>query len=277
MSLVVGVVGLNGAGKSVAVKHLAARHGFHATSLSDAIRRSLAAQGVEASRANMIDEGNRLRRTHGAGVLGQRTADEVLAPGRSTVVDSVRHPAEVAALKSGAERLGLAFALVEVHVPLAVRWERVVGRARDGEETTLEAFERSEKEERNQKESSGQQVDAVRALATVRPAVSRYWIGPHLHLSCCPLDFTPSPCRHASITAGRRRRCRISSMLSLSGWRANSLGIEAGYVKQKNFLAQRRTIGAPQSVPSSSPPPSSPSRTPTAPPPPPARQKQQVQ
>lgn len=59
------------------------------------IRAELARDGLESSRENMIERGNRLRRTHGPAYLAENISRFT---GRD-IVDSIRNPAEVEALR----------------------------------------------------------------------------------------------------------------------------------------------------------------------------------
>jgi dCMP deaminase len=76
------------------------------------------------------------------------------------VIDSIRHPAEVEALKSAGE-----FLLVWVETEARTRYERLRARGRVGEEISFEEFEEIQERELRSSEESGQQLLAVRELA----------------------------------------------------------------------------------------------------------------
>lgn len=92
--MIIGVTGANGAGKTVVCEHLRTL-GFHYYSLSDEIREELERQNLPATRENLIECGNRLRRAHGPAVLADRIR-AWLEPDSNYVIDSVRAPAEIA-------------------------------------------------------------------------------------------------------------------------------------------------------------------------------------
>jgi dCMP deaminase len=154
----IGIAGRNAAGKTRAVEYLE-RRSFHRCSLSDVIRAELRAEGVEPTRERMIRRGRELRARFGPGVLAQRV-ERLLPPGRNHVIDSIRHPAEVEALRAAGD-----FKLLWIEASPEVRFERSRARARVGDPDTLEEFEALEAQELASDEPSGQQLLAVAALA----------------------------------------------------------------------------------------------------------------
>jgi len=157
--MILGVSGLNGAGKGEAVRLLEARS-FHVLSLSDVIRETLRAQGVEETRERMIEAGRALRAAEGAGALANRLAAG-LAPDRNYVIDSVRHPAEVEVLRSRADR----FKLLWVDAVDTVRLQRIRARGRSGDPETLAELREVENRELGSADPAAQQLLAVRELA----------------------------------------------------------------------------------------------------------------
>lgn len=97
---------------------------------------------------------------HGAGVLGERVVAK-LQPNKDYVIDSVRHPLEVAAMRNS----GRFFRLIAVEAPASIRFERLRARGRAGDTNTLEEFLKVEKIENNNPDPAGQQLDQVMALA----------------------------------------------------------------------------------------------------------------
>jgi dephospho-CoA kinase len=151
----IGLTGTNGAGKGEAAAFFE-RHGFARYSLSDVLREELARRGLDPTRDNLIRVGNELRRTFGPDVLARRVMERVHG---DAVIDSIRHPGEVAFLR---EQAG--FVLLAVDAPPAVRFERVRRRGRDESAATLEAFIAKEREEMTDR-PEGQQLHRCLALA----------------------------------------------------------------------------------------------------------------
>jgi dCMP deaminase len=154
----IGVAGLNASGKTECVRALEAR-GFYPVSLSDVIREELAREESEPTRERMIEKGRALRERFGPAILAERVLGR-LPPDRNHVIDSIRHPAEVEALKSAGE-----FLLVWVETEARTRYERLRARGRVGEEISFEEFEEIQERELRSSEESGQQLLAVRELA----------------------------------------------------------------------------------------------------------------
>jgi len=158
-AMIFGVSGLNGAGKSEVVSYLEARS-FYALSLSDVIREVLRDRGIEETRERMIETGNAIRGELGPGGLALKLADRLL-PDRNYVIDSIRHPEEVAVLRSHTSR----FQLIWVTAEDAVRLERIRARGRSGDPETLDELRRLEARELANEDPSAQQLLAVRDLA----------------------------------------------------------------------------------------------------------------
>lgn len=131
--MIVGVTGFFSSGKDTIAELLRAK-GFAHVSLSDIIREELAARGKPITIPNLTAVGNEFRRTHGLGILAERALGRVDF-GRNWVITSIRHPAEVEALRGRID-----FVLLFVDAPQRVRFERSLARARPGDPQTFEKF-----------------------------------------------------------------------------------------------------------------------------------------
>ncbi len=160
--MILGISGLYGAGKGEAVKYLEARS-FYPHSLSDVIREELRRRGLEPTRERMIEVGNEIRASEGLGGLANRLAESLVGD-RNYVVDSIRHPAEVEALRARTEH----FRLLWIDADEAVRLRRIVARGRVGDPTSLEELRRLEGRELGSGDPAAQQLLAVRELADER-------------------------------------------------------------------------------------------------------------
>jgi dCMP deaminase len=162
--LILGLSGLNGAGKGEVVRFLEARS-FSAYSLSDVIRDELRARGVAETRERMIEAGTEIRARSGPGGLALRLVERI-AKDQNAVIDSIRHPAEVEVLRGRSP----AFRLIWVDAPEALRLERLRARKRGGDPVTLEELRRLESRELGSDDPAAQQLLAVRELADFRIA-----------------------------------------------------------------------------------------------------------
>jgi dephospho-CoA kinase len=153
--MVVGLTGPNAAGKGEVAAHLRDL-GFAIHSLSDVVREEAARLGFPPEREHLIRIGNDLRRSGGPGILAERILSRIAS---RDVVDSIRNPAEVAALRSLP-----GFFLLGVDAPARLRFERSISRSRPGDPRTFEAFEERERQE------NSSNPDAQQLLATLRLA-----------------------------------------------------------------------------------------------------------
>src|SRR3990167_4300701 len=161
--MIVGLTGKNGSGKGEVAK-LLTLSGFIYYSLSDVLRDELKKQGQEVTRENLIETGNQLRHQAGPSVL----ADKVLAkldPEKNYVIDSIRNPAEVKALKRRDD-----FFLLNISAPQKVRFERVKARGRENDPRTFDEFVKIEKIEDKSADPNKQQMNQTIALADFEAA-----------------------------------------------------------------------------------------------------------
>ena len=157
--MILGVSGLNASGKGEVVTFLTQRS-FYAHSLSDVIRGVLEQKGIPETRERMIETGTALRAAEGPAALAQRLIGR-LHSDRNYVIDSIRHPAEVEALR----RAGQHFRLLWVDADEAVRFARMRARARPGDPETIEELRRLEGRELGSADPNAQQLLAVREIA----------------------------------------------------------------------------------------------------------------
>lgn len=157
--MIVGIAGPYGAGKSLVVKFLAER-GFVDLSLSDVLRQELRDRGETETRERMISLGRELREREGLDALARRVVRQ-LTPDRNYVIDSIRHPAEVEALRRATPK----FLLLWIDADETTRVRRVASRGRHGDPASEAEFTRLEGSELQSDNRAGQQLLAVRAIA----------------------------------------------------------------------------------------------------------------
>ncbi|HZT09938.1 MAG TPA: hypothetical protein VFB09_02775 [Actinomycetota bacterium] len=155
MISVLGITGPNAAGKGEVSAYLGSL-GFAPHSLSDIVREEAAARGLPPEREHLIRMGTLLREEGGPAVLAERLIPRL---GGRDVVDSIRNPGEVDAL-----RRVHGFVLLGVTAPDRLRFERSRSRARRGDPSTFEEFVAREVQE-NSANPAGQQLRASLALA----------------------------------------------------------------------------------------------------------------
>jgi dCMP deaminase len=159
--IIIGLTGRNAAGKTTAGEVLGTR-GFSYLSLSDVIREEAKDRGLSPIRENLTALGNELRERHGPGALAELTAAKMQAD-RNYAVDSIRHPAEVMALKKAGS-----FSLFHIFAPLEARFARSLARDRAGDAQTLQDFIRQEEREFASSNAASQQLLETERLADRR-------------------------------------------------------------------------------------------------------------
>ena len=157
--MLVGLTGRNASGKSTLVSWFSDK-GLRSVSCSDSIRAWLREQGVDTTREALIEGGRELRRRGGAGVLAEMLLE--ILDGEDAVVDSIRTPAEVEALRSRGD-----FFLIEVRADEEARWQRMNARGRAGDPLEKETFLSQEAAEAKSDDEAGQALDATAALADI--------------------------------------------------------------------------------------------------------------
>lgn len=132
-----------GSGKTAAVK-VAADRGIQVLRMGDSVwdevkRRDLPLEAKVVGR--IADE---MRESHGPDVWARRTLEKVDLDAKLVVIDGLRSLAELRVFKNA---LGQDFVLVHILCPTEVRMQRVMGRGREDDTLTEEAFhERDERE-----------------------------------------------------------------------------------------------------------------------------------
>ncbi|QQR81535.1 MAG: AAA family ATPase [Deltaproteobacteria bacterium] len=156
--MIIGLTGKNGSGKGEAAKFLQLC-GFEYYSLSDILREVLSKKKIPITRENLIKTGTKLREEEGYGALAERTLAK-LTPDKNYVIDSIRNPEEVRALKRRDD-----FFLIKIDAPQKVRFERVKQRARESDPMTFSSFVEMEDRELKSKNPAAQQLLATEKLA----------------------------------------------------------------------------------------------------------------
>lgn len=156
--MILGLTGNNGAGKGVAADFLKERS-FAYHSLSDVIREEITSSGQEISRERLVATGNELRGRCGPAVLAERILER-LPHDRHAIVDSIRHPAEVQALRKRRD-----FVLLAIDAEPRLRFERLRARGREHDPRTYEEFLDLDAREARSASEFGQQVEGCRELA----------------------------------------------------------------------------------------------------------------
>ncbi|MCX7920153.1 MAG: AAA family ATPase [bacterium] len=156
--MIIGLVGTIGSGKGVCAEYLVQK-GFEYCSLSDEIRAELKSRGMPETRELLTEIGNELRAKFGPAILAERVLSR-LVPGKNYVVDSIRNPEEVKALRTRED-----FVLIRIDAPVQLRFNRIQARARPGDVQTFAQFLAQEKAESESPDPNRQQLQATAEMA----------------------------------------------------------------------------------------------------------------
>ncbi|MFH1829979.1 MAG: deaminase [Pseudomonadota bacterium] len=156
--MIIGLTGKNGSGKGEVAKFLT-ESGYEYYSLSDFLRDELVRCGKEVTRQTLIDIGNELRAKHGASTLAERALTK-LDPEAHAIIDSIRNPFEVEALRRRKD-----FHLLSIESDSQVRFERIKSRGRESDPQTYESFLEIEAKEAQTPDPATQQLNRTASMA----------------------------------------------------------------------------------------------------------------
>jgi len=147
---IIGLTGTFASGKSTVIQIIRKTKGDKVAhySTSDFVREETARRGLAQERENWHKVANEMRATKGAGVLGEIALQRAAALHASVeivLVDSIRNPAEIAALRKAG---GNNFEMWAIDAPIEQRYQRIKSRARGNEHIlSFEEFKASEEKE----------------------------------------------------------------------------------------------------------------------------------
>lgn len=156
---IIGVCGQASAGKDT-VAHYIADKGFVHISLGDILREEMRKRDLPIDRASMREFAIAERQKRGAFYPADVAAERVQG---ATIISGMRNTAEVEYLQNKFSM----FCLIAVRAPLRVRYERMGGRNREGDNISFEDFQAQEEAERNNNPET-HEVDNVIARAHYR-------------------------------------------------------------------------------------------------------------
>lgn len=156
--MIIGLTGKNGSGKGVAADFLKSM-GYHYYSLSDVVREEILGRKQDVTRDNLIKTANELRANFGPSILAERILSR-LDPEKNYIVDSIRNPFEVEALRRRKD-----FYLLLIDADPKIRFERLKSRARENDPKDYDAFLKLEVAEAGSNDLNTQQLNRTAEMA----------------------------------------------------------------------------------------------------------------
>lgn len=163
--VIVGITGTLGAGKGTVVEFLVSRLGFRHLSVRQFLLDIIRKRDLPPVRESMVTVANELRERHSPSYIVEQLFEQALSgsPGRGCIIESIRTPGEVEALRRRSDK----FILLAVDAPIRVRYERILGRASETDSVTFEQFEAQEQREMTSTEPHKQNLRACITAADV--------------------------------------------------------------------------------------------------------------
>lgn len=158
MSMLLGVVGLNGSGKDTVAKYLHEEYGFEWVSLSDEVRKEVLARGLDlANRDNLNFVAEDMRKKFGPSIWIQRSL-KTYSPSLDFVLSSFRHPSEIDIVHENKGKMILVDAEMQIRFQRTV--ERVLHNAKDHGSVGFEDFKAKEERELSNPDKDKMQMGA---------------------------------------------------------------------------------------------------------------------
>ncbi len=159
--MIIGVVGPIASGKSMLSDALV-KKGFTKLSFSAEVREEAQERGIPIERKLLQDLGNELRQTKGNDYWAKRVIAK-LKPNKNHVIEGIRNPAEIEALKRFPD-----FTLIAVDAPLEKRYQWIMMRQKDSDPASLEGVKKIDARDRGKPQMPhGQQSFACMVLADI--------------------------------------------------------------------------------------------------------------
>ena len=161
--IIIGITGTIGAGKGTIVESLVREKGFAHFSAREFIMEEVRRRGMPENRDSTTPVANDLRAKFGPNYIAEELYRRAQATGKDAVIESLRAPAEVEALRAKGN-----FTLFAVDADPKTRYERIQSRRSETDRISFEKFLADERREMENPEKHQQNIAACIAMADHR-------------------------------------------------------------------------------------------------------------
>jgi len=157
--MIIGITGTHGAGKGTIVDILK-KKGFWHYSVRDFIVEEIKRRKLSINRDNMVVVGNDLRKKNSPSYIAEELYHAAVNNGGNAVIESLRTPGEVDALRKKKD-----FYLLAVDAPAKIRYKRIIKRQSSTDNVSYEKFLGDEKREMSSSDPNKQNISACMKVA----------------------------------------------------------------------------------------------------------------
>lgn len=161
--ITIGITGTLGAGKGTIVDYLVEKRGFVHFSVRAFLTEEIQRRGLPVDRDSMTLVGNDLRAQNSPSYIVEQLYAQAQASGKNCIIESVRTPGEVEALRSKPN-----FYLFAVDADPKVRYSRIVQRGSETDHVSFETFLANEQREMSSTDPNKQNLSVCIAQADYR-------------------------------------------------------------------------------------------------------------